>query len=150
MSVSAVPKLEPMEKSELWQEACSLAEYMYGLLTDFPPEESYNVAGKLRMAAIDLMYAVSQGLGNSNPSGREYDWGYARKSINGLKTIYRFAGKQKFIALDPDIMVRFDKLLKQIDTEVAKGYKESAAYYDKEMQTWRLKYEIWKKDNNEV
>ena len=146
MSIKA-PKLEPMEKSELWQEACDLAQLVYDAAADFPPEQSFNTASKLRMAAIDLMYAVSQGLGNSNPSGREYDWGFARKGAFGLKTLYRFSGKQKFLELDPHVMVRLDKVLKLIDAEVEKGYAESAAKYKEEMESWRLKYEMWKKDN---
>jgi hypothetical protein len=145
MSKQMPPKPLKLETEPLWKEACSLAEYMYGKLAEFPEEEKWQSENKLRTEANNLLYFISQGLGNASPSNREYEWGLARRSISALKTIYRFATRQKFIELEPEIMVRLDGLLKLIDVEVAKAYADTEAYNKQDMADWRKKYELAKK-----
>lgn len=138
-----------LEDEPLWREACDLAEYLYGKLHEFPEEEKWQTQSKLRSAANDLMYYVAQGLGNPNPNSSEYDWGYARRSAGSAKTMYRFAGRQKFIDLDPGVMVRIDKVIDQIDAQFAKSSKKSEDYNRKDIEHWRKKYEISKEIENE-
>lgn len=147
--VNSIPKLQPLEKEKLWREACELTEYFYSLLDKYPQEESYITASKLRMSSVDFLYSVSQALANVSRSGREYDWSNARRALAGAKTLYRFSSKQEFIELDPEIMVRIDAVLKEIDERVVEAYKDSDAMYEREITAWQKKYEAWKAGNED-
>lgn len=124
-------------------EAGELAEYMYSKLADFPEEEKWETARKLRSSANDLLFFTAQAIGNATPSGAEYEWGSARKSAVALKAIYRFAARQKFIELEPEIMVRLDTFIKQINIEVDKARKQAEANDKKDMDNWLKQYKIW-------
>ena len=145
MNGDAAPKLTKLEKHKLWQETLILTNYFYGLLENLPFEEKYISASKIRMASNDFLYSIGLALGNSSPSGREYDWSNARKYISGVKAIYRFIGDQGFVKIDPDIMLKIEAVITQIDKEVARGYKASAEVYEKEIDSWHKKYDAYKK-----
>ena len=138
-----------LEDSTIWQEACSLAEYMYSKLIEFSEEEKWDSQRKLRSSANDVMFFVSQAIGNAVPGGREYEWGLSRKHAAALKTMYRFACRQKFIDLEPEIMVRLDKLIKQIDLEVVKANRQTEEHGQKELELWLEKYRLWQKISKE-
>jgi hypothetical protein len=155
MSKSVKPvKLEDVP---LWREADALAEHMYSLLPQFPPEEEWNSKVKLRNAACDLMFWSSMALApvssvaDASPTSREADWAWFGKYANTLKAVYRFAGRQKFIKLDPDIMVRLDKLCEAAAAGFEQARKRAEEYQKKEtakeLKPWLEKYEIWKKLN---
>ncbi len=138
------PKLVRLEDEPMWVEACALAEYIYSILHLLPEEEKWNTTLKLRNSANDLMFYVSQGLSNTSPAAVEYDWAGVRKHASGLKTMYRFAGKQDFIDLDPEIMVRLNKLLEDVDSKVLAAIKQTKDANIAEVEHWRQKYKLWK------
>ena len=144
-----IPKLIPIEKDTLWKEACDLTDYMYDLLSQFPEEEKWESERKLRTEANEMMLAVSIACGNSSPSGVEYDWSQARKHVAGLKTIYRFSARQKFIDLDPSIMVRLSELMERIDERVKQSYEVTHARIKSEWHEYEEKYRLWSKMNHE-
>lgn len=113
---------KPLRDNPLYKETLAIAEVMYGLLDklveDFP-EEKWATASKLRNAANDSLYYVSQAVGNALPETSAYDWSNVRKHLFSLQTMYIFAGKQHFFVLDPDVVVRIDKLIQQADTNIA-------------------------------
>jgi hypothetical protein len=57
--------------------------------------------------------------------------------------MYRFAGKQKFIELDPQIMVRLTKLIEQIDTKVMAAYKQTKEHNQADFEQWHERYKMW-------
>ena len=131
-----------LEDNVLWQEACAIAEYMYGILHEFPEEEKWDTERKLRSAANDVMYYVAQAVANGLPASAEYDWANARKSVSTVKTLYRFAGRQKMIEFDPETMVRLDKLLATMDNETTKAYENTEEYNRQELARLRKHYEL--------
>ncbi len=139
--IGATGKIEDMP---VWQEACALGEYMYGILHEFSEDEKWETERKIRSAANDVMYYVAQAVANGLPSSSEYDWANARKSLSALKTLYRFAGRQKMVRIDPEIMVRVDKLMADLDAETVKAYEATEEYNRKDIEMWRKKYEFWK------
>jgi hypothetical protein len=142
-----------IEDRPIWKEACDLAEFMYGKLSDFPEEEKWYTATKLRSATIDFMYFASLAVGNTNPVGREFDWINVRKNAAALLTVYRFAGRQKFIELEPEIMVRITKMLTKVDTIIAEAQENGERFRveesKKDLKPWLEKYEIWKQIEQE-
>ena len=66
-----------------------------------------------------------------------------------LKTIYRFASRQGFIDLEPEIMVRMDKLMEQIQRELAKAGKKTKANEEHQLDLWREQYKLWRKMNDQ-
>ncbi len=138
------PNLMKLEDSGIWKEACSLAEHMYGTLHEFPEEEKWETVRKLRAASNDSMFYVAQAVGSSTPRGSEFDWSNARKQASAMKTMYRFAGRQKFIELEPEIMLRIDKLIAQIDSQIIEADKQGREQDQKDLETWHKKYKLMK------
>jgi site-specific recombinase XerD len=136
-----------MRNNHIWKEAYSLAEFFYKVIEeDFSnfPEEKYNNERKLRTAANDLIYYVSQAVASVMYDVNEFDWNYARKSLFTMQTLYSFSAKQNYTKLDPSIMIRIDKLIAKIDTELLSTgiHKEKRA--EEEMEPWLEKYRLWK------
>jgi site-specific recombinase XerD len=133
-------------ENHLWKEANSIAEYMYGRLRELEhiPDEKWNTERKIRNAANDMVFFIAQAVGNFLPDAAEYDWNNARKNLFALRTMYTFAYKQKFISLDPEIVVKIDGLLTSIDEEIVNTKKEIEEKSDKDMKPWLKKYQLWK------
>jgi len=138
--------MKKLTESALWKEANAIAEYMYGRLEDFEqtPDEKWNTERKIRNAANDTIFFVAQAVGNFLPDAAEYDWNNARKNLFALRTMYVFAHKQKFISLNPEIVVKIDALLASIDGEIATVQKEIVKKAEKDMKPWLEKYRLWK------
>ncbi|HSX36018.1 MAG TPA: hypothetical protein VLH84_03745 [Patescibacteria group bacterium] len=149
MSSLKTPEPLKLENSALWKEVNSLVEHLYGRLSALPEDEKWNSVYKIRTASTDLVFYVGMALGNGAPMGGEYEWGNARKHAAALKTIYRHVGRLKLMELDPDVMVRLDKIIKQIDEELAVAYKRIDAVNDAELKPWLEKYRIWQEMNKE-
>jgi hypothetical protein len=56
---------------------------------------------------------------NNAPESGEYDWNNARKYLFAFQGMYMFVVKQKFIKLDPEVVVELDELLQEIDNQSA-------------------------------
>ncbi len=98
---------------------------------------------------MDLLFAVAEALGDAQPSTTEWEWGECRKYISSLKTMYRFAGRQKFFELDPSLMVRFDRFITNIDDKVEYACKQTTASNSRDLEAWRVKYELWREKPDE-
>lgn len=132
----------------LWRDVFAIAQTVYGKLDDIItnyPEEEWNTASKLRNAANDSMFFVSQALGNKLVSNAAYDWNEAHKHLFSLQATYLFATKQKFFELDPDVIVMLDNALERVSKQV--DVSEKAADKDKQedLEPWLEKYRIWQK-----
>lgn len=138
-----------LEDNALWREGCDLAEYMYGKLHELPEEEKWDSEAKLRHAASDVMFYLAQAIGNASPGNVEYDWGNVRKCVYGLKTIYRFVCRQKFIALEPAVMVRIDHLINEVDVQIQKAYEQTAARNKQDLEQYRAVIEAAKQARKE-
>ncbi|HSW80039.1 MAG TPA: four helix bundle protein [Candidatus Saccharimonadales bacterium] len=142
-----------LRANPLWKDTYELVVYIYDkideILDNFP-DEKWTTAIKLRNSANDSLFYVAQSVGNTIAEGAEYDWGNARKSLFALQTMYVFAGKRKFIQLDPEVVVKIDELLEKIDTGIETSKKEADNKTKKELEPWLEKYRLWKemqKDN---
>ncbi|HSX31040.1 MAG TPA: hypothetical protein VLE99_03935 [Candidatus Saccharimonadales bacterium] len=150
MSKQPGPEIETVEESVIWREACDLAEYMYGIVHELREHgEEFRTESKIKYSANDLMFYVAQALGNAIPSGAQFEWGNARRNLSSLKTMYRFAGRQKFLVIDPAIMVRLDKLNKLIEAEIQKAAAKTKAANEAQLSVWREEYSLWRKMNQD-
>ena len=138
-----------IENEPLWQEANTLAEYIYSKLAELPEDEKWNSTNKLRASAVDLIFYTAEALGNTSKSAADYDWGNARKHAIGIKTVYRFVCRQHYLDLEPEIMVKLSKFVEMVDDKMIENNKQHEFEIDKELSLWRTKYEIWKKISNE-
>lgn len=133
---------------ELWQDVYKLAQNIYGkidsLIVDFPNEE-WATASKLRSSTIDSLFYVSQAVGNVSPETSKYDLNDARKNLFALQSIYTFASRQKFLELEPELVVLIDKVLAEIDKRIAFSEKEMNKKIKEDLEPWLEKYRLWQK-----
>lgn len=144
MSALELPQALDLENDPIWRESCDIAEHIYSQLSFLPEEERFTTERNLRFTANYLMFMTSQAIGNGKPSGGDQEWGGVRQQAASLYTMYRFAGKQKFIELDPNIMMRIKKLIKEIDKKLEEAYKQTKEHNEEEMKRWQERYRIWK------
>lgn len=129
----------------LWKRANAIAKYMYEILPDFPEEEKWDTAAKLRHAAVDLVFhaALAEGV-DITPSGAHFDWENVRKFAFGLKAVYLFTVDQGFVEIEPDIVVQLDGVIKYSERK----YNDGVAAWDKQrkddLAPWQEKYRLWK------
>ena len=122
---AAAKKSTRFEDTPLWQMADEITEHVYAKLSDMPEEERWDTTAKLRSSANQLIFAVAIALGDTAPAGREYDWAQINKQLFALKTMYRFAGRQHFFQIDPDIMLKLDEMVRLVAVETAKAVSET-------------------------
>ena len=143
------PKPLNLEASPIWKEADRIAEFMFTLSDTVSDDERWLSYHKMRQASSDLIFYVSMALGNGSPGGQEYEWGLARKSVAGLKTMYRFAARRGVFAIDPKMMVSLDKLIKVIDKELKQAYDRADAVDERSLKPWLKKYKMWQEMSKE-
>ncbi|HUS26403.1 MAG TPA: hypothetical protein VMY99_03585 [Nevskiaceae bacterium] len=142
--MSKSSQLVSAEDLALYEEVFGVAEYMYSKLPEIPLEEKWDTTAKLRRLANDLLFSTSQAVGNTSPTGSEYDWGAAHKHAFSLRAMYRLGGRQKFINLEPEMMLKLDRLIKQLDSRVDGAYKQTDTYNKNDLEHWRSKYKLAK------
>lgn len=131
-----------------WQSVYKIVEHIYSkiddLIANFPNEE-WATASKLRNSANDSLFYVSQAVGGVAPEMGKYDLSNARKNIFSLQSMYIFATKQKFLGLEPELIVELDSILAEIDKRIEDNDKESEKKNKKELEPWLEKYRLWQK-----
>jgi site-specific recombinase XerD len=132
----------------LWREANAIAEHMYDKISAFPEEEKWYSAVRIKTATLDMLFHTSAALGGSSSSTTGTDWSYARKGLSALRTLYPFVAKQGFLELEPEIVVRLDKMMDLVDKEVHKNYEAVEEFNEADLDHWRERYELWKKTDD--
>lgn len=129
------------------REMQALAGVMYEVLHTIEvelPEEKWATVSKLRSATNDSLFYAALATGSAIPGAGEYEWNNARKNVVAMRVMYIFAGKQSFTATDPDIVLRLDRLVKDIDVEI-KATRDAAQSRESEsLKPWMEKYRIWR------
>lgn len=132
----------------VWKDVYALVEHIYGkieeLIANFP-DEQWATASKLRNSANDSLFYISQAIGSAAPEINQYDWNNARKNLFSLQSMYTFAAKQKFLELEPEIIVKIDGLLEEINKKIAITKKEAQKKNKEELEPWLEKYRLWQK-----
>lgn len=137
------PKI-PLEKSPLWKDVNEIADHVYAKLAELPEEEKFYTGANIRSSVSYMLQYTAQALGSGTPTGAQYELGNARKHVSSLKTLYRFAAKQKFFELDPAIMVKLNAAIKAIDDELHEAQAQTERANDQELEQWRKKHKLWK------
>lgn len=138
------------EDEPLWVLANELAEFMYGILAQLPEEERWDTASKIRTAANNLLFSTAEAVGNGGPATMEYEWGDVRRYAVALKTMYRFAGRQGFVDIDPEIMLKLDRCMNIIDEEMTHACELTEKANQDELEAWREKYRLWKEKTEDL
>ena len=131
-----------------WQRVSKLVERMYGkvdqLIVDHPNEE-WSTAVKLRSSVIDSLFYVSQVVGRMNNDGNKFDLNSARRSLFSMQSMYIFITKQKFLELEPEIIVEIDQIIVEIDKMIDESILEYEKNQKKDLEPWLEKYRLWQK-----
>ncbi len=141
-----IPK--KIREDALWRRVYKLVEQIYEnidtIIADYPAEQ-WSTASKLRSSANDSLFYVSQVIGSSAPEMNTYDLNNARKNLFSMQAIYTFATKQKFIPINPEIIVEIDAILVEIDKRIDECKQAIKQNNADELEPWLEKYRIWQK-----
>jgi hypothetical protein len=146
MSSKPSVKLRDIDKDPLIEEALYLADYMYEKAgtPEFQDDERWRLSRELKDVSVFVVTETAMAVGNDGLAGTEFLWGNVRKQISRLRAVYRFAGKQGFLQIDPEVMVRIDKFIQQVSDQVQEAYDRTEAASEKELNVWAKKHKLWK------
>jgi len=128
---------EKIRDDPRWKQGYELAQHMYDLLEELVqshPEERWVTHNKIRVATSDMLFCLSLAISNDNPENAIYDWMNARKCLFALQAMYMFACKQRFLDVEPDIVLQIDTMLKAYETKIAVLRQESARHEEIDTQ----------------
>ncbi len=137
-----------MKENSLLNEVSAIAKAMYRVADAIETEqldEKWRTASKLKNAANDSYFYAAQVTGGGKNQAQEFDCINAKKHLNTLKAMYIFANKEQMVELDPELVVRIDKLVANFDTEQEASQKEMKHKTEEELKPWLEKYRIWQK-----
>lgn len=136
-----------MKENSLVNEVSAIAAAIYEVADSIEAnevDEKWRTVSKLKNAANDAYFYVSQVVGAGKGQSAEFDCISARKNLNTIKSMYVFASRQRMTELDPELVVSIDKAITAIDAEQVAGQKEVKRRTEEEMKPWLEKYRIWK------
>lgn len=139
---------DKIRSDKIWQDTYKSVQHIYRVIGDIVsnfPDEEWNTASKLRSTANDSMMYVSVAVGNALPEVSSYDWNNARKYLFAMQSMYTFAAKQNFTTLEPELIVKLDDILAQIDSRIEDCQTAKAASEKQELEPWLEKYRLWQK-----
>jgi hypothetical protein len=122
-------KTEKLEDSELWQLAFKIASEAYTKIGEFPDDEKWLAASRLRQHAGGLTDEIAMGVGSLDPRDIQYYLGHARKELFAIKAVYKAGHSSKQVDIDPDQMVLIDSLTAKIDERLASIPEELKTYF---------------------
>lgn len=137
-----------LRDNKIWKDTYDIAQFIYAKvdeLNEHHPDEKWDSVSKLKSSAIDSIYYISQAVGSMEADAAIYEWNSARKSLFALQSIYLFDTKQNMLDLEPSIIVKIDKLISEIDIEIANANRVSKQITNEDLEPWLKKYEIWRK-----
>lgn len=80
-----------------WQEAMSLAEHVYRVSAQLPPDESFGVSAQLKRAAISIPSNIAEGYGRGISASYPNHLRIARGSLREVETQLLLAGRLQLI-----------------------------------------------------
>ena len=137
-----------MKESLLLKEISAIAKSMYevaDVIETNSPDEKWRTVSKLKNAANDAYFYAAQVVGAGKNQALEFDCISARKNLNTLRAMYIFATKQGMAELDPELVLKIDKLVSEIDAEQEASKNEIKQKTEEELKPWLEKYRIWQK-----
>jgi hypothetical protein len=142
---------EKLRDNPIWKDMFALAEHIYDRLDKesegFPDTEEWNTRSKIRNSVNDAMFYVSMALGSRAPGGNEYEWNNAKKHMSGLLSMYLFAGRRRFLRLDPEVVVKIEGLIETIQTNIDAARDSAKKREQEELEPWLERYRLWEKIN---
>ncbi|HSX29709.1 MAG TPA: hypothetical protein VLE73_04080 [Candidatus Saccharimonadales bacterium] len=141
-----------MKKNPLLEEANAIAASVYEIADVIEaelPDEKWRTVSKLKGAANDAYFYVAQVAGAGQNQAFEFDCVNAQKYLNTVKAMYIFAAKQGMTELDPELVVKIDKLVAETDAAWAASQKETKRKTEEDLRPWLEKYRIWQKISND-
>lgn len=119
-----------------------LSDFIFELIDELPNSES---ALKLRLQyiAVDISFYLLLCDGARDKSVA-HEWCSARNHAVAFRGLYRLAGRRGLFKIQPEIMVRVDELIKEIDYNITKAEENTKQQEQSEMEPWLKKYKIWK------
>ena len=80
-----------------WQRAMDLAESIYGVTRDWPPEEQFGLTSQVRRAAVSVMANIAEGQGRTGPREFLHHLSIADGSLSEVEAHLLFACRLRFI-----------------------------------------------------
>lgn len=112
----------------LWKQGLSLAQNIYSSLEEFEhfPDEKLTKM-RLRQSAFDTLFYLSLAIGNYDLTSAVVDWTHACRCLFALQAVYIFACRQKFIELEPQLILEMDTMLEVCRARIAEFNQQLAS-----------------------
>jgi hypothetical protein len=115
--------MKVLKDAKLWKLVMVVVEEAYACLDEFPEEEKWGLAAKLRGRAGDAATLAAEALGALDPRDVKWSLGKARANLFAVQAVYEVAYKTGQLTPHPESMVKIEAALKEIEalTDKASG-----------------------------
>lgn len=137
-----------MKENSLLKDTAAIANTMYAVadvIETNSSDEKWRTVSKLKNAANDAYFYAAQVVGAGENQASEFDCINTRKNLNALRAMYIFATKQHIAELDPELVLKIDKIVSEIDAVQEASKNEIKRKTKEELKPWLEKYRIWQK-----
>ena len=91
-------KIVRLEDLEVWQESRKLANMIYDVTEDFPPEEKYNLKKHLRECSRSVMGNIGEGFGRFHYQDSIQFYRFSRGSLGEIRSDIYLSLDRKYIS----------------------------------------------------
>jgi hypothetical protein len=120
-----------LEDSELWKAMYDLARDVFSSFDELPKEEDFQLKFALRSDCFTISSSSASAAGSINPAERLSHLSNVRSALFNMKSLFKTARLRYETKIDPDIMLKIDKLVADIDKEVVE--------MDQQIHDWNTK-----------
>jgi len=120
-----------IEDSILWKDMYSLATFIFSDLDGLPKEEDFQLKYELKSSAYGISNYTASALGAISPADKLQHFSRVRSALFSMKAAMKSAHSRYDYIIDPDIMLKIDRLVANIDAEVASATEALTSWNEK-------------------
>jgi hypothetical protein len=124
-------KVDKIEDSKLWKDMYSLATFIFSDLDGLPKDEDFQLKFALKNSAHGISNYTASAVGSISPSEQLQHFSMARSALFSMKSAMKSAHSQYNHKIDPDIMLKIDRLVRDIDAEVTAASEALTSWNEK-------------------
>ena len=98
------PGMFNFERLTAWERAAELADLIYKLTREFPPDERFGLTSQMRRSAVSISSNIAEGCSRRTPEDQARFWEFASGSVFEVVSQALLAHRQGFIK-DPDLQL---------------------------------------------
>ena len=118
--------MHKLDSDAMWKDAQDIANSVYETFSNLEDDDKMLLRYKFYNRAFDLTHDIAESAGSILSKDNEFSLAQARRSLFGIKNAYKYIAGQSPELIEPETMLKIDKLTDMIDTKIKEVWNEIA------------------------